>query len=64
MGVRQASPNGDMTMSNLDWSIPVAQYTPAHWEAINASEREREARKDNYGEDDVQEMIETMMEED
>jgi hypothetical protein len=51
-------------MSNLDWSIPVAQYTKAHWEAINASEREREARKDNYGEDAVQEMYETMMEED
>jgi len=51
-------------MANLDWSIPVSQYTPAHWDAVNASEREREARKDNYSEDDVQEMIETMMEED
>jgi hypothetical protein len=50
-------------MSKLDWSIPVAMYTLAHWEAVNASEREREARKDNYGEDDVQELYETMMEE-
>ncbi len=51
-------------MANLDWSIPVAQYTQAHWDAVNASEREREARKDNYGEDDVQDMYETWMEED
>lgn len=50
-------------MANLDWSIPVAQYTPAHWDVINASEREREARKDNYTEDDVQEMYEDEMEE-
>lgn len=39
--------------NNLDWSIPVADYTPAHWAAINASEAEREARKSNYEDDDL-----------
>jgi hypothetical protein len=52
-------------MSNLDWSIPVAQWTKAHWEAVKFPNfSERDARKDNYGEDAVQEMYETMMEED
>ena len=39
----------------------VAQAWIAHWEAVITAEK---SRKDNYGEDDVQEMYETMMEED
>lgn len=35
-------------MSNLDWSIPVAQYTQAHWDAIEAQERAKEERKSFY----------------
>jgi hypothetical protein len=38
-------------MSNLDWSIPVEQYTQAHWDIIEAQERAKEERK-SYMDDD------------
>ena len=35
-------------MSSLNWSIPVEQYTPAHWAVIDQQERAKEARKAAY----------------
>ena len=49
----------------MKFDTAMAQAWIAHWEAVIDRERELEAaRKDTYSEDDVQEMYETMMEED
>jgi hypothetical protein len=48
-------------MSKFDEIIDQAWI--AHWEAVIASEKSRK-EEDNYGEDNIQEMYETMMEED